>query len=114
MARTIAADGPDSGISARQKLLVTAERLPKPSVASFQKIAPPPASELEGYRIVDDPQQRAQIVSSGLGELVQRPGQGNWSKNAPPPFIVRIFPNFDAPASRSPVLGADASLVRTC
>jgi hypothetical protein len=102
MPRSTVADGADSGISARQRLLVATERLPKPNAPAFQKTTPPPASELEGYRIVEDPKLRTEIIASGLGELVQRPGPGNWKKNARPPFILKIHPNFDAPASASP------------
>jgi len=92
----------ENGESARQRLLVSVERLPKPELSGFVRTAAPPASELEGYRVIEDPQLRAQVLSSGLGELVQRPGPGNWSKNARPVHIFRIHPNFDAP-SASPV-----------
>jgi hypothetical protein len=94
---------PDGSVSARQRLVVSVERLPKPNASAFQKTAAPPLSELEGYRIVDDVDLRNEILRSGLGELVQRPGPGNWKKNARPPFILRIHPNFDAPASAAPV-----------
>ena len=83
----------------RQHLLVTVERLPKPDPRSFQKINPPPESELESYRIVEDKDLRTQVLSIGLGELVQRSGPGNWQKTKPPPNIMKIYPNFDAPAT---------------
>jgi hypothetical protein len=87
-----------SGVSARQRLLVTTDRLPKPEIRSFQKVAPPPQADLESYRIVADPALRAEILASGLGEVVQRPGPGNWSKSKPPAYILKIYPNFDAPS----------------
>jgi hypothetical protein len=110
MPRLVSAARQHNGSSARHQLLVTVERLPKPDLSSFQKTQPPPASELEAYRIVNDVALRAEILSSGLGEIVQRPGPGNWKKNAPPPFILRIYPSFDAPASS---LKRSAPAVRT-
>jgi hypothetical protein len=88
----------DDGMT-RQHLLVSVERLPKPDQRSFQKISPPPESELESYRIVEDKDLRTQILSIGLGELVQRSGPGNWQKTTPPANIMKIYPNFDAPAT---------------
>jgi len=85
------------GQSARQWLLVSVEKLAKPSRGSFTKVPPPPESELESYRIVDDRSLRQQIAASGLGQVVQSPGPGNWKKTKPPAYIMKIYPSFDAP-----------------
>jgi hypothetical protein len=87
------------GASARQYLLVTVERLPKPHRSDFRNAAPPPDNELESYRVVEDKPLRQQILSAGLGELVQRSGPGNFQKTKPPANIMKIYPNFDAPAT---------------
>jgi hypothetical protein len=39
------------------------------------------------------------LVAAGLVQIVQSPGPGNWTKTKPPPYIARVYPNFDAPAS---------------
>jgi len=85
--------------SARQRLLVTVEKLPAPKIQSFQRVTPPPQSALESYRIVHDRKLRGDILASGLGVLVQSSGPGNWKKTEPPPHIMRIYPSFDAPQS---------------
>lgn len=85
--------------SARQHLLATVERLPKPEQRAFQKLGPPPVSELDTYRIVEDKVLRQQVLATGLGELVQRSGPGNFQKTKPPANIMKVYPNFDAPAS---------------
>lgn len=47
---------------------------------------------------MQDSKVRTQLLRSGLGQIVQSPGPGNWKK-AKPPYILRIFPNFDAPSA---------------
>ena len=89
----------DASVSSRQELLIKTERLPRPDINAFRKVPPPPSSELEAYRIVEENSVREQLLASGLGGVVQRPGSGNWSKSAPPPYIFKIYPNFDAPAA---------------
>jgi len=96
---------PENGQSARQWLLVSVEKLPKPGHTSFVKAKAPPESELESYRIVEDRDLRAQIIASGLGALVQRPGPGNWKKTKPPSYIMKIYPSFDAPGDRHAAAG---------
>jgi hypothetical protein len=95
----VAPDVHQNGI-ARQELLVTVERLPRPNRLSFQKVAPPPDSEFESYRIVEDKALRQKLLSTGLGEIIQRSGRGNWQKTKPPPNIMKIYPNFDAPVEQ--------------
>ena len=94
-------DGKPADGLARQHLLVAVERLPRPGTQSFQKVKAPAESELDSYRIVEDKALRQQILSTGLGDLVQRSGPGNWQKTKPPANIMRIYLNFDAPASSS-------------
>lgn len=86
----------------RQALFKLVDDLPAPPLGAFKKSSQPIASELERYRVVADAKVRLQLVRSGLAQIVQSPGPGNWKKSKPP-YIVRIFPNFDAPtATRAP------------
>jgi hypothetical protein len=82
----------------RQALFKLVDDLPTPQVTAFKRATPPPASELERFRVVQDSKIRTQLLRSGLGQIVQSPGPGNWKK-AKPPYILRIFPNFDAPSA---------------
>ena len=85
----------DTRALGRQRLFKMLDDLPRPELRSFLSNQPPPA-ELPTYRVVEDRKTRQQLVNAGLAEVVQSPGPGNW-KRAKPPYIVRIYPNFDAP-----------------
>lgn len=82
----------------RQALFKLVDDLPTPQLSAFKRATPPAASELERFRVVQDNKVRTQLIRSGLAQVVQSPGPGNWKK-AKPPYIVRIFPNFDAPSA---------------
>jgi len=87
----------DTRAAGRQRIFKVLEELPRPELRAFLNAnQAPPASELTTYRIVDDRKLRLQLVNAGLGEVVQSPGPGNWKK-AKPSYILRIYPNFDAP-----------------
>jgi len=85
----------DTRALGRQRLFKMLDELPRPETRSFLANQPP-AAELPTFRIVEDRKTRQQLVNAGLAEVVQSPGPGNW-KRAKPPYIVRIYPNFDAP-----------------
>jgi hypothetical protein len=85
---------------ARQTLLKALDSLPKPELKAFRTLQAPPSSDLDLYRLVADRDVRTKLVAAGLAEIVQSPGPGNWTKTKPPPYIARVYPNFDAPASR--------------
>jgi hypothetical protein len=93
--------GPSSAIT-RQQLLETLDSLSVPEARSFSKIAPPPSSELKSYRIVEDRTLRTKLANVGLVAIVQSPGQGNWTKSKAPPYIAKVYPNFDAPQEATP------------
>lgn len=84
-------------VPVRTQLLHSVDELPKPEPSAFRAIAAPRTAELSEYRVVDDRVIRDQFVAAGLGQIVQRPGPGNWKKSKPPATILRIYPNFDAP-----------------
>ena len=81
----------------RQQLLKKLDPLPSPELKAFRTLSPPAASDLKSFRIVDDRALRARLVNVGLIEVVQSPGQGNWSKTKAPAYIAKVYPNFDAP-----------------
>jgi hypothetical protein len=80
----------------RQTLLRQAFALPKPRIDAFEQDKRPQLADVEKFRVADDPKLRSQLVMSGIAEVVQAPGRGNWKKK--PPTIIRVYPNFDAPA----------------
>jgi hypothetical protein len=86
----------------RQQLFNLLDGLPQPPLGAFRQPGQQPAAgELERYRVEQHAKVRAQLVRSGLAQIVQSPGPGNWKKSKPP-YIVRIYPNFDAPTATRP------------
>jgi hypothetical protein len=84
----------------RQTLLRQAADLPKPRIDVFDQDKRPQIADLDEFRVADDPKLRSRLVMSGIAEVIQAPGRGNWKKR--PPTIIRVHPNFDAPVpSRS-------------
>lgn len=86
----------DTRALGRQRLFKMLDDLPRPEPRAFLSANPPPLGELPTYRIVDDRKTRQQLVNAGLADVIQSPGPGNWKK-AKPSYILRIYPNFDAP-----------------
>jgi len=88
---------PRPKLDMRQTLLRQAFDLPRPELAIFKADLRPQASELEAYRIADDAKLRSKLCITRIAEVVQSPGPGNWKVR--PPTIIRVYPNFDAPAA---------------
>lgn len=80
--------------SIRQTLLRQAFDLPRPAIGVFEQDKRPQVADLETFRVADDPKLRSKLVMSGIAEVIQAPGRGNWKKK--PPTIIRVYPNFDA------------------
>ena len=85
--------------SLRQSLLRALDDLEQPKLGDFKAIDPPRPGELGSYRLAPERKQRTQLVNVGLARIVQSPGPGNWTKVAPPAYIVQIYPDFDAPTA---------------
>jgi len=84
----------------RQTLLKALDSLAKPDLKAFRTLQAPASSDLNSYRLIPDRDLRLKLVAAGLAQIVQSPGPGNWTKTRPPPYIARLYPNFDAPTSR--------------